>query len=154
MWAAVYFWLLVFYPASLPAQTAAVSISDLHADSQEDNRVGPAHSSDRKRGPGALRQRAEAAFQRAGALRDKHTAKDLMAAAGTFRSSAELFREAGSYERAADAYLQAGDIDSTLSQYERARGSYREVLRLEDPEKRCKALSRIARTYKSGAPLI
>src|SRR5215467_1795073 len=129
MWAAVYFWLLVFYPASLPAQTAAVSISDLHADSHEDNRVGPAHSADRKRGPGALRQRAEAAFQRAGALRDKHTAKDLMAAAGTFRSSAELFREAGSFERAADAYLQAGDIYSTLSQYERSRGSYREVLK-------------------------
>ena len=151
---AVYFALLVLCPASLRAQTAALSISDLHADSPQGNKVGRGGSFGRQHRPDLLVGKAEAAFQRAGALRDKQTAKDLMAAAGTLRSSAELFAAAGSYERAADAYLQAGDIYSTLSQYERARGSYREALKEQNPEARCRALSRIARTYIYTGPFL
>src|SRR5438128_2335231 len=151
---AVYFALLVLCPASLRAQTAALSISDLHADSQQGNKVGQGGSFGRQRRPDVLVGKAEAAFQRAGVLRDKQTAKDLMAAAGTFRSSAELFAAAGSYERAADAYLQAGDIYSTLGQYERARGSYREALKEQNPEARCRALSRIARAYTYTGPFL
>ena len=150
MRAAVYFALLaqvlILHPASLCTQTTALSISDLHADSQQGNRVGPEHSSARERGPDALRRRAEAAFQRATTLRERQTAKDLLVAARVFRASARLFGAAGSYEQAAGAYLQAGDIYATLSRYEKARASYSEALRGQDPEKRCKALSRIART--------
>src|SRR5437667_6397710 len=156
MRAAVYFALLaqvlILHPASLCTQTTALSISDLHADSQQGNRVGPEHSSARERGPDALRRRAEAAFQRATTLRERQTAKDLLVAARVFRASARLFGAAGSYEQAAGAYLQAGDIYATLSRYEKARASYSEALRGQDPEKRCKALSRIARTYAATGP--
>jgi len=114
MRAAVYFALLaqvfVLHPASLCTQTAALSISDLHADSHEDDGVGRARSSERERRPDVLLRRAEAAFQRAATRRDKQTAKDLMVAVGDFRASAGLFGAAGSYEKAADAHLQAGDI--------------------------------------------
>src|SRR2546422_2556823 len=156
MRAAVYFALLaqvlILHPASLCTQTTALSISDLHADSQQGNRVGPEHSSARERGPDALRRRAEAAFQRATTLRQRQTAKDLLVAARVFRASARLFGAAGSYEQAAGAYLQAGDIYATLSQYEKARASYREALREQNPEERCRALSRMARTYATTGP--
>jgi CHAT domain-containing protein len=155
MRAVVYLALLAFYQPSLCAQTAAPSISDVHADSPQGNGLGAEHSSARERGPDALRRKAEAAFHRASALRDKQTAKDLMAAAGTFRASAGLFAAAGSLEQAADAHLQIGDIYFTLSQYGKARGSYREALKLgQNPEKRCRALSRMARTYATTGPFL
>jgi CHAT domain-containing protein len=153
MRAAVYFALLTLYQASLCTQIAALSISDLHPDTREGNVVGSARSTTREHRPNALLRRAETIFQRAGVLRDKQTAKDLMVAAGLFRASAGLFAAAASSEQAAEAYLQAGDIYSILSQYEKAHGAYREALKgAQGPEKRCKALSRITRTYAATGP--
>src|SRR5262249_8255878 len=51
-----------------------------------------------------------------------------------------------------DAQLQAGDIYFTLSRYDNARRSYREALREQNPERLCRALSRIARTYVATGP--
>lgn len=152
MRAAVYYALLVFYQGSLCAQTAALRISDPHANSEHNNGLRPGRSPDSERRPNVLLEKADAAFQRAGALRDKQNAKDLISAAWTFRASARLFAAAGSYERAADAYLQAGDIYSTLSQYDNARRSYREAVGEQNPEERCRALSRMARTYATTGP--
>src|SRR6266852_5658317 len=158
MRAAVYFALLaqvfVLHPASLCTQSAALSISDLHADSHENNGVRRARSSERERHPDVLLRRAKAAFHRAAALRDKQTARDLMVAVGLFRASAGFFGAAGSYEQAADAHLQAGDIYFTLSQYDKSRRSYREALQLgQGSDRRCRALSRITRTYTATGPL-
>src|SRR5215831_1774698 len=127
MRAAVYFaslaQVLVLHSVPLGAQTATPSISHPHADSQQENRVGPARSYDREKLRLELLRRAEAAFRSAGARRDKQTARELTVAVRLFRASAEIFGAAGSYERAADAYLQAGEIYSTLGQYQNARGS-------------------------------
>ncbi|PYV53572.1 MAG: hypothetical protein DMG98_20675 [Acidobacteria bacterium] len=114
----------------------------------------PVSASEKGRSRDVLLRRAEAAFQSASALRDKQTARDLTAAVGLFRASAELFGAANSYQQAADSHVQAGDIYFTLSQYDKARRSYREALKVgQDPEKRCRPLSRIARTYAATGPL-
>jgi CHAT domain-containing protein len=100
------------------------------------------------------RGRAEEAFATAVALRDKQTAADLANSAKLFRTSAKLFAAAEEYQQQADADAEAGDIYFTLSQYDSARRSYSEALKIsQDPEKRCRALSRIARTYAATGPL-
>lgn len=100
-----------------------------------------------------LRRKAEAAFQRAAALREKQTGRELTTAVGLFQQSAQVFRSAHLYERAADAYIHAGEIYFTFSRYDKARRSYYGALQLgHDPELRCKALSRLARTYATTGP--
>jgi len=152
MRAAVYFALLVLHHGSLCTQTVAPSISAHYAETCQRKKFqsrccfGAEHRSD------TVLLKANAAFERAARLREKQTAKDLLAAAETFRASAELFSAAGSEALAAEAYLQAGDIYSTLSRYQKGRASYNEALRGQDPEKRCRALSRIARTYAATGP--
>jgi CHAT domain-containing protein/tetratricopeptide (TPR) repeat protein len=101
----------------------------------------------------ALQQRAETAFEAATVLREKQTYRDLTAAARLLKGSARLFETNQAPERAAEAHLRVGEIYFTLSQYGEARRSFREVLRLaHDPEVRCKAVSRMARTYATIGP--
>ena len=154
MRAAVYFALLAFCSPSLCGQTADPSGSERYSVPRENNGASPARSFETADRGGRLLRRARAAFQMAAALRVTQTAKDSIGAAGLFRTSAGLFVAAGSYDEAAEAYLQAGDIYSTLSQYDRARGSYGQALKkAQDPENRCKALSRMARTYAATGPV-
>ena len=152
MWATVYFALLVLHPGSLCTQAVAPSISDRHAESCQGKELQAGDSSGAEHRADAFLLKANAAFERAASLSEKQTAKNLLAAAEIFRASAELFRAAGSDGQAAEAYLQAGDIYYTLSRYQKGRASYRQALRGQDPEKRCKALSRIARTYAATGP--
>ncbi len=93
--------------------------------------------------------KAEAAGQKAALLRAHPNTRDLQAAIVLFQESARLFKAASAYDRAAGANLQIGEIYFTLSRFDKALGSYREVLRLapNNPELSCQALSRIARTY-------
>lgn len=152
MWAAVYFALLVLQHGSLCTQTVAPNISDRHTEGCR--RKGPESGrfSGAERRSDLVLLKANAAFERAVSLSEKQTAKDLLAAAEIFRASAQLFSAARSDRQAAEAYLQAGDIYSTLSRYQKGRASYSQALRGQDPEKRCKALSRIARTYAATGP--
>src|ERR1700746_4018938 len=80
-------------------------------------------------------------------LWQKQTGRDLEAASVLFRESVRLFKAAGSNTQAAESLLQLGDIYLTLSRYEQAVSSYRQVTGLvpENRELRCRALSRIAR---------
>jgi CHAT domain-containing protein len=98
--------------------------------------------------------KAKLTFEKAAALRDKQTGRDLQAAIELFRTSASLFAAAHSYQEASDAHAQIGDIHFTLGQYVDARSSYNQALKLgQDAEKRCHALSRIARSYAATGPL-
>ena len=64
-----------------------------------------------------------------------------------------MFEAAGLYEDAADAHVHAGEIYFTFSQYDKARRSYREALKIgQHPEVRCRALSRMARSYVTTGP--
>ena len=96
-----------------------------------------------------FRSRAEAAFDRAALLRQKQTSKELKAAIGLFQKSARLFQAGRLYAQAADAYIQIGEIHFIMSEYEEALSSYGMALRLPggDPDRRCQALSHMARTY-------
>jgi CHAT domain-containing protein/Flp pilus assembly protein TadD len=146
MWAAVYFAMLVLHHGSLCTQTVARTDSYQSKELQPLCSSGPEHRSD------AVLLKAKMAFERAVRLSNKQNAKDLFAAADSFRASAEFFSAAGSDGQAAEAYLQAGDIYSTLSRYQKARTAYSEAVRTQYPEMRCKALSRIARTYATTGP--
>lgn len=151
MWAEVYFALLLLHHGSLCTQPA-VHIDDLHTESCQGKELPSVDFPVAEHRSDALLLRANAAFERAASLSAKQTAKNLLAAAETYRASAELFSAAGSDGQAAEAYLQAGDIYSTLSQFEKGRASYRKALVGHDPEKRCKGLSRVARTYAVTGP--
>jgi CHAT domain-containing protein len=145
----------VLFPTLLCAQNAAFSPSNLDQDTEEAATTNPLRTVGGDCRADALRKRAEATFQRAAALHKKQTEKDLRAAVALFRLSARLFAAAGSYEQGAEAHLQAGDVYFTLSRYDQARGSYRESLRLgQHPDKRCRALSRITRTYTTTGPYL
>jgi CHAT domain-containing protein/Flp pilus assembly protein TadD len=95
--------------------------------------------------------KAEADMQKAALLRERPNARDLQAAIVLFQESARLFKKGSAYDRAAGANLQIGEIYFILSQFDNALGAYREALRLDpkNPETRCQALSRIARTYSN-----
>lgn len=143
-------------PPLSPGQVEAIGSSQRKAE------VRAKESSDsqsRRRSPeinpsqDLLRRRAEADFQKASTLREQETGRDLAAAAGLFRDSARLFESGHEFQRAAQAQVRAGEIYFTLSQYENARRSFRKAFHLEqDLEVRCKALSRIARTYATTGP--
>jgi CHAT domain-containing protein/tetratricopeptide (TPR) repeat protein len=129
-------------------EQAAVSSVRTTADKET-----PATTTERDRTRDVLQRRAEADFQEAALLQEKQTGKDLTAAARLLERSARLFESSRAQERAADAHLRAGEIYSTLSQYDKARRSFRAALKLgQDPEVHCKALSRIARTYATTGP--
>jgi CHAT domain-containing protein len=138
------------FPALLCAQNAALSPSSLNKDTGRHAATGPVPTSEGSRD--VLRKRAEATFQTAVALANKQNGKDSRAAVALFHASAGLFEAAGSHDQTAEAYLKAGDIYSMLSQYEEARGSYREALKEQNAEARCRAQSRIARTYAITGP--
>jgi CHAT domain-containing protein len=97
----------------------------------------------------ALRRIAETKAAVAAARQRKQTGKDLAAAITLFKESARLFR-AGHWDvQGADVDLQIGELYFTSSKYNEALGFYREALNLagSDGERRCRALSHIARTY-------
>ena len=152
MRAAVYFALLVLHPGSLCTQTVAPSISDLQTESCQPKELRSECSSGAEHRSDVVLRKANAAFERATSLSEKQTAKDLLAAAETFRASARFLTAAGSDGQAAEAYLLAGDIYSTLSQYEQARRSYLLAFKGNNPEDRCRALSRMARSYATTGP--
>src|SRR5215467_2116997 len=94
-----------------------------------------------------LLRRAEAAGHRAFLLRKEEPAKGLASSRLLWLESARLFEAAHAQEQAASAYLEAAEIDVMLSRYGPARRSYRAALAVGTDEARCKALSRMARTY-------
>ena len=102
---------------------------------------------------GAVLRQAEATRERALVLRKMQTNRNLASSAVLFRKSAKLFEAAHANKEAADAYLEAGEIDVMFSQYVAARRSYHAALKIGPEETRCKALSRIARTYANTGPL-
>jgi len=140
----------------LHAQASGLGNSDRPASSRnraaadKDSSSGSTQA-DRRRV--SLSKRAETTFQNATVLRDKQTAKGLAEAVKLFGQSARLFEFARVNNEAADAYVQAGEIHFTLSQYEQARRSFRKALNLgTDREVRCKASSRMSRTYATTGP--
>jgi len=143
-------------PALLHGQVGAPATFERKAASSIPRTTGkesPFSSPEPDRSPDALRRRAEEAFQTAAVLQEKQTRTDLTAAVGFFRDSARLFESTHAYERAAAAHVRAGEIYFTLSQYDNARRSFRKALQFgQYPEVRCKALSRIARTYATTGP--
>ena len=101
----------------------------------------------------ALLRRAQHAFDGAVATKGEQNASHLAAAVEAFQESARLFESAHANGKAAEAYFRAGEIYSNLSQYESARRSFRKTLQLaHEPELRCKALSRTARTFATTGP--
>jgi CHAT domain-containing protein/Tfp pilus assembly protein PilF len=117
------------------------------AQKRNDSESGKQHSSE-------LRRKAEAIAKKAAAQQKSQTSASLTVAVAMFRESARLFEAADSPEQAAAAYLQAGEIYFTFSQYQKARGAYRQALKLGTvPETRCRALNRVARTYATTGPL-
>jgi CHAT domain-containing protein len=95
---------------------------------------------------GVLHQ-GEVLLQRALLLRKAQTNKSLRASTLLFKESARLFESARANDQAAEAYLEAGDIYFLFSQYRKARQVYSQALRLGTEDSRCKAVSRVARTY-------
>lgn len=101
-----------------------------------------------------VQHQAEAIAKRAATLEKSQTRASMAAAVAMFRESARLFQVADLPEQAANAYLEAGQIYFTFSQYQRARGAYRQALKFAKiPDTRCKAWSRVARTYATTGPL-
>jgi CHAT domain-containing protein len=140
----------------LQAQAGGPAISEQQASSRNRgaaDKGGSSGSAQADRRRVVPPKRAETTFQNAIALRDKQTGKGLADAVELFGQSARLFESAHANDSAADAYVHAGEIYFTLSQYERARRSFRKALNLgKDREVRCKALSRMARTYATTGP--
>ena len=100
-------------------------------------------------------RKAEVATERAMVLRQQQSEKGLFAALGQFKKGLGLLRSAHSNKGAADVDLQIGDIYFTLSRYKESLSSYHDALRLagKDAELRCRALSRITKTYaNTGRP--
>jgi CHAT domain-containing protein/tetratricopeptide (TPR) repeat protein len=98
-------------------------------------------------------KKAEDLAQMAAALRKKQNAKSLWAATRLFRESSRLFAAGNFYDKAADSHLQIGEIYLILSEFDKARTSFNEALKVaEHLELRCSALSGIARTYSTTGP--
>jgi CHAT domain-containing protein/tetratricopeptide (TPR) repeat protein len=142
--------------AVLQAQTAVPGISQPARPSTKSVRAGASASSTpsgANHSRDVLKQRAETASAKAALLREKQTSTDLNSAAGLFRESARLFEAASLHEDAADAHVHAGEIYFAFSQYDKARRSYREALKIgQHPEVRCRALSRMAQSYVPTGP--
>jgi CHAT domain-containing protein len=142
--------------ASLQAQKAVPRISQPARPSVKSSRTGASASSTpsgANHSRDVLKQRAETASAKAALLREKQTSADLNSAVGLLRESARLFEAASLHEDAADAHVHAGEIYFTFSQYDKARRSYREALKIgQHPEVRCRVLSRMAQSYVPTGP--
>src|SRR5215475_10399273 len=147
--------ILILFSTLLHAQTTTPDSpgrSGRQAESQEGQK-SPASSSEAGRSQNVLYQQAQAASQKAVTLRGKQTRADLSAAIGLYRKSARLFEAAHLYDNAAEAHLQAAEIYFTVSKYDEAWRANQQALKLaQNPELRCTALSRIARTYANIGP--
>jgi CHAT domain-containing protein len=142
--------------AVVRSQVSMLGISERKASSSNRgaaDREGSSGSLQTDRARVVLPKRAETAFQNAIALQDKQTGKGLAEAVDLFGQSARLFESAHANDKAANAYVHAGEIYFMLSQYDRARRSFRKALHFgKHPDIRCKALSRMARTYATTGP--
>lgn len=146
--------ILMLFSALLSGQTMAPDIKggSLQGNSRE-VRATRAGTSEPRRSHDVLRLEAQAASQNAAALRDKQTRADLAAAIRLFRESARLFEAAQLHDDAADAHLRVAEIYLTISRYNQARRASRQALKLtQNPELRCAAVSRIARSYANIGP--
>ena len=139
---------LSFAPVSLQGQVEASPGGEIRVEPSI-----PGVSGNRASKRNALQNRAQAAYEGAVKLGQNQTASDLHAALKAFQDSAQLFKFAHQSENAAHAHFRAGEIYSTLGRYGLARYSFQTSLKIaQDPELRCRALSRIARTYAITGP--
>ena len=121
--------------------------------SGEDRKVSTVATSRVDRDDNFLLKKAEIAAQKAAALRDKQTSRNLVAATRLFRESSRLFAAGRSYDRAAESQLQIGEIYMILSEFDNARKSFSDASKIaQDQELRCRALSSIARIYGNIGP--
>jgi len=119
----------------------------------EDGKESSVATSRVDRSDNSLLKKAEELGQRAALFREKQSARSLLAATRLFRESSRLFAATRSYDKAAESQLQIGEIYVILSEFDKARESYRESFKLgRDPELRCRALSGAARTYANTGP--
>lgn len=148
--------MLIAFPASLRPHVAGPAVtrrSNPLTSAGKASKESTASASEVSGGRDVLRRRAEAAAQKAAVLRARQTVKNLFAASRLFRESARLFAAGHWYDAAADSHIQTGEIYFIFSEYDKARESYREALKLgQASEVRCRALSRIARTYATTGP--
>ena len=144
--------LLAFPLAVWPSKDPSASSARIPSlDTRDDKKRAAANDDDTQRT--ALVTQAENLAHKAKTLRKKQLARDLYTASQLLAKSARLFLAARDFDKAANAYLQNGEILSTFSQYGKARQAFHEALKLgKDPELRCRALSRIARTYATTGP--
>jgi len=98
-------------------------------------------------------RKAEGLRDQAATVRKLQTKNDFALARSLYEESARLFEVGGATEAAAEAYLEAADISILFSRYREARQAYRQVMRLDLSEARCKAKSRTARTYATTGPV-
>ena len=77
-----------------------------------------------------LLKKAEDSALKAAVLRKKQNAKDLLAATKLFRESSRLFAASHFYDKAADSHLQIGEIYLILSEFDKARRSFDEALKV------------------------
>ena len=103
--------------------------------------------------PNTTQHRAEATALKASLLRQEQTSRSLTLSRSLWLDAAKLFTTANSSDQAANARLEAAEIAGMLGHYDAARQTYREILRTGSEEARCKALSRMARTYASTGPV-
>jgi CHAT domain-containing protein/predicted negative regulator of RcsB-dependent stress response len=91
----------------------------------------------------------EMELEQALALRKRLTERDLRNALRLLADSAQRFASSGRSHQAASAELEAGDVYLMLSSYPQALAAYRQALTMSEGrvDRRCAALSRIARTY-------
>jgi CHAT domain-containing protein len=92
---------------------------------------------------------AEEELEQAFALRKRLTQRDLQTAIRLFAESARRFSISGLFQKAAFAEVEAGDTYQMMSGYQQAINAYRRSLALsvDQPEPRCAALARMARSY-------
>jgi CHAT domain-containing protein len=146
----------VLFPSSIINAANRLRAAE-RSDSSETSRAGHGESSHLtfrvNEGQDVLLKKAEIAAQKAAALREKQTSKNLVAARRLFRESSRLFAAGRSYDKVAESQLQIGEIYLILSEFDNARKSFSEASKVaQDHELRCRALSSIARIYANIGP--
>lgn len=134
-------WMVIPFPL-------LVCVRDAHSTARQPAQVQPPAAC-RGDGQREVLCRANAAAARAAVLRQQQTGREMKAAIALLEESVQLFKAAHSYGDAARMQLQIGDTYFTLSEYEKALATYREVIALSmgDQRVRCQALSRMSRVY-------
>ena len=110
--------------------------------------AGPAATPQQSRHPARLLN-PEKEFEEALEWRKKFSKRDLERALRLLIDSAQRFASQGRTRQAVAARLEAGDVFFMMSRYPQALAAYRRALTMSEGhvDRRCAALSRIARTY-------